>query len=87
MAHASVPFRAGDLRAADLVPWAEAQVRALRDGPRDVFEACFRPARLAAPRDTGIGFTLLPDAPPFTTGRALNPGLPPKRPDPCDHTR
>ncbi len=58
----------------------------LRGYPAEVFAECYLSARLRASRETGIDFTLFPEAPPFTLEQALDDGFLPKEPDLLDQS-
>lgn len=58
----------------------------LRRYPAEVFPNCYLSARLRASRETGIDFTLFPEAPPFTLEQALDDGFLPKEPDLYDQS-
>ncbi|WP_375465402.1 DUF29 domain-containing protein [uncultured Methylobacterium sp.] len=58
----------------------------LKRDPADVFDACYVSGRLLASRDTGIDFTLFPQAPPFTLAQALDLDYLPKEPDLLDQS-
>lgn len=49
--------------------------------PEEVFEDCHLSGRLRAARETGMDYTLFPDAPPFTAEQALDGDYLPKEPD------
>lgn len=58
----------------------------LRKYPSEVFQKCYPAARLKASEQTGIDFTLFPEASPFTVEQALDPGYLPKEPDLLDQS-
>ena len=49
--------------------------------PTEVFDLCYKAARLKAAKQTGIDLTLFPAATPFTLDQALDERFLPKEPD------
>jgi hypothetical protein len=62
------------------------QSPSLRRHPADIFDDCHLAGRLRAAKETGIDFTLFPEAPPFTVEQALDDGYLPKEPDLLDQS-
>ena len=60
------------------------QSPSLKSYPADVFDDCYLSGRLQAAAETGIDFTLFPEAPPFTIDQALRDDYLPKEPDRLD---
>ncbi len=58
----------------------------LRSYPEQVFPRIYAGARLRASDETGIDFTLFPEAAPFTVEQALDDGFLPKEPDLLDQS-
>ncbi|HEX4764992.1 MAG TPA: DUF29 domain-containing protein [Lichenihabitans sp.] len=58
----------------------------LRSYPEQVCARIYEGARLRASEETGIDFTLFPEAPPFTLEQALDDGFLPKEPDLLDQS-
>ena len=54
--------------------------------PAELFDRCYRSARLDAAKQTGIDFTLFPEAPPFTIEQMLDERFLPKEPDLLDQS-
>ena len=58
----------------------------LQSYPAVVAFDCYGPARRSAAKETGIDFTLFPEACPFTAEQILDPEFLPKEPDLYDQT-